>query len=155
MDFSSIPAFVAHLGGLAVRIEEAERDGLEMAARIVEGEAKGSVGTYQEASGPFAAWQQLTESTQADRVAHGFPADEPEKRTGAMADSIEHVVIGREAHVGSDDEVLLFQELGTSKMPARSILGGAAVRKGEEAAHEVGRDVVAAIAGQTVTALLK
>ena len=72
------------------------------------------------------------------------PADEPELRNGRMRDTIEHTVHsgGREAEVGSDDEILFFQELGTENMPPRSILGGAAARVAEDVVAELSRGTI-------------
>ena len=146
----SLLGFVEHIGRIGAEMVVVEHDALERAAVIVDREAKRSVGHYQAQAGPFAAWEDLAESTQQDRAAHGYPDNEPELRTGEMRDSIEHVVHGREADIGSNSEILEWQELGTAKMPPRSILGGAAVRKAPAVAHEIGESVVMALVGEDV-----
>lgn len=146
----SILGFVEHLAVMAAEMVVVEHEALERAAEVIEHEAKESVGHYQEQSGPFAAWDPLAEATMADRAAKGFPEDEPELRTGEMRDSIEHVVIGHEAEIGSNSEILEWQELGTAKMPPRSVLGGAAARKADAVSAEIGREVVAALVGDEV-----
>lgn len=146
----SILGFVEHLAVMAAEMVVVEHEALERAAEVIEHEAKESAGHYQEQSGPFAAWDPLAEATMADRTAKGFPEDEPELRTGEMRDSIEHVVIGHEAEIGSNSEILEWQELGTAKMPPRSILGGAAARKADAVSAEIGREVVAALVGDEV-----
>ncbi len=148
-DFT-ILGFVEHLVIIQTEIVVAEHEGLDRAAEIIQAEAKDSLGEYQQDAPPFAGWAELADSTKQDRVRQGYPEDEPELRTGEMRDSIERTVEGREAEVGSDSEVLEFQELGTSKMPPRSILGGAAVRKGPEVAEEIGERYVAALIGERV-----
>jgi HK97 gp10 family phage protein len=142
--------FIEHAALMAVEVIAAEHHALEKAAKIVEAEAKASVGTYQGQSGPFAAWDPLAEATKADRVAKSFPEDEPELRTGEMRDSIEHTVKNHEAEIGSNSEILEWQELGTAKMPPRSILGGAAARKEHQVVEVLGSEVVAVLAGTSV-----
>jgi len=144
--------FVEHLAVIGAEVVEAEHHALEHAAKLVEAEAKASVGTYQAQAGPFAAWEDLAESTQEERGRLGYPEDEPELRTGEMRDSIEHTVLAhaKEAEVGSDSQILEWQELGTTKMPPRSILGGAAARKADEVADVIGGRVYAALVGGQV-----
>lgn len=150
-DFTLL-GFASHLALLTLEIDHAETQGLERAARIVQREAQQSVGTYQAAAGPFAAWAPLAEATREDRTRQGYPADEPELRAGGLRDGIEYTVdrqrglsAERIAEVGSDDPVMEYQELGTSKMPPRSILGGALVRKADEVAEEIGEAYVSAL----------
>jgi HK97 gp10 family phage protein len=149
-DFT-LAGFVEHLAVLAVELVHAEHTALEEAALLIENEAKAAIGEYQQAAGPFDAWAELADSTKADRLEQGYPENEPELRTGELRDSIEHTVHGREADIGSDSEILEYQELGTSKMPARSILGGAAVRKEAEVVELIGEGVNAALIGGSVT----
>jgi len=150
-DFS-ILEFVAKLGEMGAELVLVEVEALERGALIIEKEAKASVGTYQNDSPPFAGWAQLADFTMADRVAQGFPEDEPELRTGRMRDTIEHKVNAwlKEADIGSDDEILEWQELGTVHMPPRSILGGAAARKADEIAETIGSDINAVLIGDEV-----
>lgn len=148
----SILGFVAHLGVMGASMVAHEVHGLERAVKIVEDEAKSSLGTYQGQSGPFAGWDELATSTKEDRAAQGYPDNEPELRSGEMGASIEHTIItpGREAEVGSNSEILEWQELGTSKMPPRSIIGGAAARKEHAVAEALGNSVIAALIGEEV-----
>jgi hypothetical protein len=105
--------------------------------KIVETEAKRVIGTYDY------GWPELAESTQADRVRQGCLADEPLLRTG---DSIEHTIISdHEAQVGSNNDIAVYQELGTSRIPPRSFLAQAAVHAEKEVAHEMGRHLVQAM----------
>lgn len=109
-----------------------EKRGLEKAAKIIETEAKRVLGTYDY------GWVPLKSETIA-RKANG---DTPLLETGEMRDSIEHTVQGRKAEIGSNSDIAVYQELGTSKIPARSFLAGAAIHKGKEAAHEIGLEVL-------------
>ena len=57
-----------------------------------------------------------------------------------MRDSIEHKVISdKEAEIGSNSDIAVIQELGTSTIPARSFLAGAAAHEAENVAKEMAR----------------
>jgi len=146
----SLTGFAALLASVPGRIEAEQHRALERAAKLVEAEAKRSIGHYQNAAGPFEAWARLAPATQADRVAQGYPADEPLLRDGHLRESIHHAVEGDKAVVGSDSEIAVYQELGTGRVPPRSFLGGAAVRKAEEVARILGGSVAGALVGREV-----
>lgn len=105
------------------------------------------IGDYQNAAGPFAGWAELADATKDDRVRRGFSENDPGLRTGAMRDSIGIAVGAREAVVGSNDDHLVWFELGTSKQPPRSVLGIAAVHKGPQVARILGQGAVKALTG--------
>lgn len=127
----TLASFGAHLATIATLTTAAEKKGLEKAAQIIEDEAKRVIGTYDY------GWAPLKEAT----IARKINGDTPLLETGEMRDSIEHTVQGRKAEVGSNSDIAVYQELGTSRIPARSFLGGAAVHKGKEAAHAVAGEV--------------
>jgi hypothetical protein len=58
-----------------------------------------------------------------------------------MRDSIEHVVDGHEAVIGSDLDTAVYQELGTEEIPPRSFLGFAAHEEGHRVAELIGERV--------------
>ena len=144
----TLDAFLVFLRALPAAVEAAEHAGLEHAARLIEAEAKAELGHYQDAAAPFPGWAELSDVTKADRVQQGFSENEPGLRNGEMRDSIKHQVGDKESVVGSDDEKLVWFELGTSKQPPRSVLGIAAVRNVEKVAHAIGGSVAHAIAGR-------
>jgi phage gpG-like protein len=147
----SLAEFILHLGGAAARIEAETHAALERAARLVEAEAKASIGDYQPEAGQFAAWAQLADVTISEKEKLGYaPPDNPLLREGALRDSIEHVVGDKEAVVGSNSPVAEYQELGTQHIPPRSFLGGAAVRKGSDVAELLGSATVMALVGEEV-----
>jgi hypothetical protein len=148
--FSSMTDFAKHLLTLAVAQHEATHASLEQGAKIIEKRAKEKIGEYQGESGPFIAWPELAESTKADRLRQGYSEDEPGLRSGAMRDSITHQVSGHEAVIGSDDDKLVYFELGTSKQPPRSVLGGAAVESIDKICEITGRNAVIALVGADV-----
>jgi phage gpG-like protein len=154
---------VAKLGEIALVQHEMEHKALEKAAVLVEKRAKKKIGEYQEQAGPFVGWAELSENTLHGGYANGFrypgkielgyATDEehnPLLRTGDMRDSIEHVVADGEAQVGSNSDIAVYQELGTTTIPPRSFLGGAAVESLDEIITIVGEDAVAALIGKGV-----
>ena len=83
---------------------------------IVAAEAKRVIGTYDY------GWPSLAPSTLAKKS-----ADTPLLETGAMRASIEWNSSGNEGHVGSNSDIAVYQEFGTSKIPPRPFLAGAAM----------------------------
>lgn len=149
--FDSLSAFVLHLTAAEVAVRAAEHRALTKAVKLIEKSAKEEIGVYQPAIGPFPAWAPLAESTVADRVSKGFSPDEPLKRTEALRDSISSEVSGNEAVAGSDSDVMVYQELGTSTIPPRPVLGPAAYKNMEAIGKLLGSHVVSAILhGQVV-----
>lgn len=118
----------------ASRLPHAEAVALEVGAKMIADEAKRVIGTYDY------NWPRLAQSTQADRVAQGYPADEPLLRTGEMRDSIEYTVHAEvgEADIGSNSDIAVYQELGTGTIPPRPFLAGAASAMGEHVAEAMG-----------------
>lgn len=125
MEFSSLGHFAAHLLKLQVGVALEAHQGLEKAATAIEKTAKEEVGTYQRAIGPYGAWPELAESTKKQRVEQGYSENDPGLRSGAMRDSISHHTSMNEAVVGSDDQHLVWFELGTDKQEPRAVLGPA------------------------------
>jgi hypothetical protein len=145
----SLGGFAAFLSGAAIAgaEKEARRTALEIGARMIQKEAKRVLGTYEY------NWQQLAQRTQDDRVQLGFPANEPGLRTGEMRDSIEYTIISsEEADIGSNEDKMLYFEIGTVTQPARPTLTTAAIKKGQDVADIAGLIVGAALAGHSVTA---
>lgn len=145
----SLGGFAAFLSGAAIAgaTHEAKRTALEIGARMIRDEAKRVLGTYDY------NWPQLAQRTQDNRVQLGFPANEPGLRTGAMRDSIEYTILSDdEAEIGSDDDNMVYFEIGTIKQPPRPTLTAAAIRKGQDVADIAGLLVGSALAGHSVTA---
>ena len=151
-EFHSLLAFSEHLVKVAAAEELLVKRAVSHCAKLVEREAKAEIGAYQNQAGPFAGWAELTDSTKADRIAKGFPEDEPLLRTGEMRDSIGTTIStdGLEAQIGSNSDIAVYQELGTDKIPPRSFLGGAMARELPEIKAILGRSVYAALIGDKV-----
>lgn len=126
----TIPGFISLLGRMSAGLAGAQHHALEQAARIVETEAKRVIGTYDY------GWPQLAASTLAKKS-----ANTPLLETGDMRDSIEHMVIGDTAHVGTDDEKAVYQELGTATIPPRSFLAQAAIHKEKDVVAKLGGEM--------------
>lgn len=147
--FTSLAAFSLHLVESAAQEVLALNAGLEAVAVHVEKQAKEEIGHYQQAVGPFPAWQQLADSTKADRLAQGYSENDPGLRSGDMRDSIGHQVHGPEALIGSNDDHLVYFELGTDKQPPRPVLGPAVEYSHEFIRKTLGGAAVAGILGTT------
>lgn len=155
--------FAMVLGRLPSQVAAAQHEAMGWAVDVVKEEAKAVIGEGYDypaserpsAYSPDAAWKGLAPATVADRIASGFPADEPLLRTGHLRDSIESRVeqgfrLDVEGVIGSDNEIAVYQELGTGTIPPRPFLGGAAFHKKEEVADILGHAVAATIAGQKI-----
>lgn len=141
----SLLGFISELGLLAIEIKAAEKEALEKGAKIIEDEAKRVIGTYDY------GWPELAPATQSTRESLGYDPDEPLLREGTLRDSIEHTIVSdREAVIGSNEDVAVYQELGTATIPARSFLAGAASAKGKECAEILGETVISTVFGGTV-----
>jgi hypothetical protein len=148
--FSSIEAFLAFLPMLEAAAIEGGHVGVRNAAEIVQTEAKALIGQENVEAGGH-VWPDLAARTITEKERLGYvgqvSATDPLLRTGELRASIQMQVEGNEAAVGSDDPVAEWQELGTSTIPARSFLGGAAFRKESWAIDTIAGHVVHALAG--------
>jgi hypothetical protein len=114
---------------------------VEEACKIIQRKAKAAIGKEHE------LWAPLAASTIADKAAHGFKTPAPLLRTGEMRDSIEYVVHGNEGAVGSNSEIAVYQELGTSHIPPRSFLVSSAIASEDRIHRMAGAAAVAALSG--------
>lgn len=147
----SLLGFLGHLAHFEHRLHEASHKGFEHVAKVVEAEAKKEIGNYQRGNnGPFVDWEELHDATKEDRSAKGFSENDPGLRTGGMRDSIKHASDHEGAVVGSDDDKLVWFELGTSKQSPRSVLGVSVVHKEHDIKALLGGSVVTALIGHDV-----
>ncbi len=142
---------VAEMAGIIGEFHMQMGHAIERAGKLVENAAKKEIGTYQAGAQPFVGWDELAEYTKDDRVKLGFSENEPGLRTGEMGAEIGTKVFNRwdqhEANIGSDDDKLLWFELGTTTQPPRSVLGIAAVRNEEKIREILGEGAVLAMTG--------
>ena len=144
----TVGEFAVALRGVSSAVRKAEQHGLEEGAKLIKQEAKDLIGTE------YAAWLALTDSTVARKAARGqtgrVSATDPLLATGELRATIGHQVDGNTAVIGTPDQVGVYQEFGTERIPPRPFLAPAAFRKGEAAAKGIGEAVQRALAGVTV-----
>lgn len=149
-EFSNFSDFASHLALVSIEMEEINRHLMQKAAVAIETRAKQKIGDYQDQAGEFVAWAELADRTKDDRARQGFTEDEPLLRTGKMRDSIEHNSDAHEAHIGSNLDTAVYQELGTDKIPPRSFLGGSAFELAPHIVHMMGMGTTLHLAGEDV-----
>ena len=139
-----------HLATRIVAERLALEVGLERVLHVVAETARSEFGSYQPAIGGFPEWPELADSTKEDRASQGYTENDPLYRTGATQKSIATEVdkAALEGGVGSEDEKMLWFEMGTSKMPARPVLGPAAFRNKSAIQKLVGAAAVAGLIGE-------
>lgn len=145
LEFGSVTHFLVHLAEAQLAVHVASHRALDRAAAIIEKDAKQQIGTYQPDAGPFNAWPELADSTKQDRVSKGFSENDPLLRTGELRDSISREVHGHEAAIGSTSDVMVYQELGTDRIPPRPVLGPAAFKNKDRIEKVLGDAVVHAL----------
>ncbi len=149
-EFTSFAAFAAHLERLAVMGHEVTHHIADKSAEEIQKTAQGMIGDYQPAVGPYVAWEELADSTKAERARLGFSDNDPGYRSGEMRKSIERTVQGTEAAVGSNDQHLVWFDLGTPKHPPRPVLGPAALHSRERVGSYAAKTVFAWLAGRSL-----
>lgn len=134
-EFGSLGAFANHLQKVVKQYPKRQRAALDFIGQHIEDKSKKAIGHYQKGADGFEDWQELSESTKADKVKKGYVFNDefnPLYREGDLKESIHHVVsplngqnqneLGK-VYIGSPLDIALYQEMGTAKIPARSFLG--------------------------------
>lgn len=155
-EFGSFGEMAMQLAEMVVAEELAFYHGLKKCAVAIEKTAKKEIGTYQDEIGHFPGWVELADSTKKDRVQKGFSENDPLERTHELENSISHEIVGREAAIGSDSDVMVYQELGTPTIPPRPVLGPAALRNKDLIIKTLGHAMAQGLlygSGETLTAL--
>ena len=149
-EFKSMEEFTAYLKTMMSTLKPALEQGLTVAAKMVEKEAQSEFGVYQRGNmGPFQSWDELADSTKADRVGKGFSENESLYRTGELKESVHTEVEGYKAVVGSDSDVMVWQELGTERgIPPRAVLGPAGCRKARIVVNVLGETLFQHLIGK-------
>jgi phage gpG-like protein len=159
LHFDSLGAMAVHLVTRYEAMKVTLEAGLERAAKKVEKTAVSEFGTYQKAVGPFQAWEPLSEETlegwggHPGKIELGYaPPDNPLVREGDLRDAVTHDVHDFEAVIGvkegAEGDIMVYHELGTSKMPARPVLGPAAFRNKAAIQRILGDATVAGVIGE-------
>jgi hypothetical protein len=144
-EFKSFAAFATHLQLLAIEGKVVKRGIVEAGAQEVQDTARGMIGFYHEDP----KWPELSPEYEAAKVRAGFEPDAPLLRTGEMRDSINHIIStdGNSATIGSDDQKLVWHELGTDRMPPRPVMGPAGVHSAPRVVHMAAASAAAWVAG--------
>ncbi len=139
--FFDLISFAAELKAIDHDLEALGPHIVERACQIIQKKARATIGHEHD------AWPDLAESTIRDKAAKGYKTPAPLLRSGEMRDSIEYVVDGLQGSVGSNLEIAVYQELGTSRIPPRSFLASAAISSEDKIHRMVGASAVAALSG--------
>lgn len=133
--FKSLTAFAKHLQNNVIpKYERREHDVLTVIGLFLEKDSKSIIGHLQHGLGGagYGAWEPLAEATQREkeRLGYGSASNDwqPLLRTGELRDSISYSVQLHQVHIGSDSEIMVWQELGTMRIPPRPVLGLAMYR---------------------------
>lgn len=146
-EFGSFAAFAAHLERLALAGPEVTHHIAEKSAEEIQATAKGMIGDYQKGIGPYPAWEELADSTQAERARLGYSDNDPGYRSGEMKESVKRTAEGSEAAVGSNDQHMVWFDIGTSKQPPRPVFGPAALHSRERVGSFAAKTAFAWLAG--------
>ncbi|MBE8915089.1 hypothetical protein G9451_04110 [Enterobacter kobei] len=149
-ELSSLMDAALVFAATSIAVREHSEKALAQVADRIKKTAQDEIGFYQPAVGPFAAWDDLADSTEQEKSRLGYPLNAPLERTGQMRDSIKSESEGLEAIVGSEEEKLAFHEFGTVKMPPRPVLGPAVIHNEAAIKGIIGRAAVNAICGGDV-----
>jgi phage gpG-like protein len=133
----SVLGFVAHLKVLEHDTKEVEHAVIVKACQMVAAEAKRVIGEG------YPEWPALQPETLARKMGPG-----PLLETGEMRASIEWNAEGNEGFVGSNNDKAVFHELGTSRIPPRPFLMGAAIRMEPQIYAMAVRAVMSVLAGR-------
>lgn len=147
-EFTSFAQFGRHLAKVAAKGEAVADHMTKVSAQVVKDDAQWRIGAYQDAVGPFNAWEPLAHSTVMDRIRKGYTPFDPLLRTGEMRDSIAVDVTGQTAVIGSDSDIAVWQELGTKHIPPRPFLGPAAAAAGPKIGHATAAILIAWLCGE-------
>lgn len=120
-EFKSLRAFTTHLKHVLENYPKREKALLDITGRFVTKIAKSYIGHLQD------TWPELAEATkeEKERLGYGNASNDwqPLLREGDLRDSIGYFVSPHKVHVGSVSEIMIYQELGTNRIPPRPVLG--------------------------------
>mgnify|MGYP001599817383 CR=1 FL=1 len=141
-----------------VELQPAYAAAMESGALLVEAAAKAEFGHYQrENMGELTPWAELKDATKQahiQAIVDGEAAPDagentPELVTGELRASIKHESTAKSFAVGSESEIMVWQELGTPEgLPPRPVLGTAMYRSEEAVVDLIGQAVVNTITGK-------
>ena len=156
--YKSFGAFARAIERAAAELEAGYAAAMETGAILVQAEAKAEFGHYQrEDMGPLKPWEDLKEATKQAHIqaivdgeaAEDAGPDTPLLVKGDLRDSVEQESTAREFVVGSESDIMKWQELGTPEgIPPRPVLATAMYRNAENDVNLVGQAVEDTLAGK-------
>lgn len=140
--------FTEKMREAAARMPAVKLAALRKAGEMVRDEAKGLIGTEDQ------AWAPLADSTVEEKQRLGYvgkvSATDPLLRTGELRASIQvGEVTPEHVTVGSDDPIAAYQEFGTTKIPPRPFIGTALFREEHKIEAEIGEAIAHSLRGLT------
>lgn len=142
-EFSSLDAFSKHLTKVVEQYPRREKTALNFIGDHLVEKSKEKIGHLQSGDGKFSSWKELADSTKKDKERKGYVFNDeynPLYRTGELKESIDHSV-NQSRHVlyvGSPLDIMLYQEIGTKTIPARSVLGLTMFKEKEQIQYILG-----------------
>jgi len=133
----SILGFVAQLKAIDHDLKEVGHAIIVRACQMVCDEAKRVIGEG------YPEWPALSPETLAHKMGSG-----PLLETGELRASVEWNASGNEGFVGSNNDKAVWHEFGTSRIPPRPFLMGAAMRMEDKIHAMAAKAVVAVILGK-------
>lgn len=155
--YKSFGAFARAMERAITELEPAYAAAMETGALLVATEARAEFGHYQrEDMGPLEPWAELKDETKQQHIqaiVDGEAAEDAGPNTpllvkGGLRDSIEHESGPREFVVGSESQIMVWQEQGTPTIPPRPVLATAMYRNAENVVNLVGQAVEDTLAGK-------
>jgi hypothetical protein len=156
--YQSFGAFARALERAVIELPAAFATAMETSALVVEATAKAEFGHYQrEDMGSMSPWEELKDPTKQahiQAIVDGEAAPDAGPNTpllvkGDLRESIRHEVEPHGFVVGSESEIMEYQELGTpTGIPPRPVLGTALYRDTDVVLSLVGQAVEDTLAGK-------
>lgn len=157
-EYQSFGAFARAMERAAAELEGAYATAMEASAILVEATAVAEFGHYQrEDMGPFTEWAELKDATKQahiQAIVDGEAAvdagpNTPELVKGGLRSSVKQEAAAKEFVVGSEAQVMVWQELGTPEgIPPRPVLGTALYRDTDAILELVGQATVDTLIGK-------
>lgn len=131
-EYKSLAAFSTQLKHVMNQYQRRETQLLTIVGRFIEKESKKIIGHRQSVLG-YGFWPELAEATkqEKERLGYGDASNDwqPLLRTGEMRESISYSVQLHKVYIGSSSDIMVYQEKGTNRIPARPVLGLAMYRE--------------------------
>jgi hypothetical protein len=146
----SVLEFAEHLVAIEVTFHTLVHRSLEDCLKVLKKDMKAQIGDYQDAAGPYGAWQPLADETELEKAHLGAPANAPLERFGNLKKSFKYETDGLVGVVGSTDPVMVEHEYGTKRMPPRPVVGPALWKNRDHIRGLCAAAVIETLTGTTI-----